>query len=37
MILVTNNEGTSGAPVTAQRLREGQSALDAIEAGICLV
>ena len=37
MILVTNNEGTSGAPVTAQCLREGQSALDAIEAGIRLV
>lgn len=37
MILVTNNEGTSGAPVTAQRLRDGQSALDAIEAGIRLV
>ncbi len=37
MILVTNNEGTSGVPVTAQRLREGQSALDAIEAGIRLV
>jgi L-asparaginase len=37
MILVTNNEGTSGAPVTARRLRDGQSALDAIEAGIRLV
>lgn len=37
MILVTNNEGTPGAPVTAQRLREGQHALDAIEAGIRLV
>jgi L-asparaginase len=37
MILVTNNEGTSGAPATAQCLREGQSALDAIEAGIRLV
>jgi len=37
MILVTNNEGTSGAPVTAQLLREGQHALDAIEAGIRLV
>ncbi len=37
MILVTNNEGTSGVPVTAQRLREGQSALDATEAGIRLV
>jgi L-asparaginase / beta-aspartyl-peptidase len=37
MILVTNNEGTPGAPVTAQCLHEGQSALDAIEAGIRLV
>ena len=37
MILVTNNEGTSGAPVTAQLLREGQHALDAIEVGIRLV
>jgi beta-aspartyl-peptidase (threonine type) len=37
MILVTNNEGTSGVPVTAQRLAEGEAALDAIEAGIRLV
>jgi L-asparaginase / beta-aspartyl-peptidase len=37
MILVTNNEGTSGAPVTAQLLRDGKPALDAIEAGIRLV
>jgi len=37
MILVTNNEGTSGAPITAKRLLEGQSTLDAIEAGVRLV
>jgi L-asparaginase / beta-aspartyl-peptidase len=37
MILLTNNEGGSGAPVTAQCLRDGRPALDAIEAGIRLV
>jgi beta-aspartyl-peptidase (threonine type) len=37
MILVTNNEGTPGAPLSAQRLYEGAAALDAIEAGIRLV
>jgi L-asparaginase len=37
MILVTNNEGTSGAPVTARMLREGAAALPAIEAGIRLI
>jgi len=34
MILVTNNEGTSGAPVTARQLRDSKTALDAVEAGI---
>ena len=37
MILVTNNEGTHGAPVTARMLAEGRPGLDAIEAGIRLV
>ena len=37
MILVTNNEGSVGAPTTARLLSEGQGALDAIEAGIRLV
>jgi L-asparaginase / beta-aspartyl-peptidase len=37
MILVTNNEGTVGAPTTARLLAEGRPALDAIEAGIRLV
>src|SRR3954453_5584162 len=37
MIIVTNNEGTSGIPVTARMLAEGATALDAIEAGIRLV
>src|SRR3954463_16752725 len=37
MILVTNNEGRPGVALTAQRLREGAAALDAIEAGIRLV
>lgn len=37
MILVTNNEGTLGAPTTARMLTEGAHALDAIEAGIKLV
>ena len=37
MILVTNNEGTPGAPVTAAQLAEGRPGLDAIEAGIRLV
>jgi L-asparaginase len=37
MILVTNNEGFAGAPETARLMREGASALDAIEAGIRLV
>ena len=37
MILVTNNEGTPGAPVTARQLAEGRPGLDAIEAGIRLV
>ena len=34
MILVTNNEGTLGAPTTARMLAEGAGGLDAIEAGI---
>ncbi|WP_406857133.1 N(4)-(beta-N-acetylglucosaminyl)-L-asparaginase [Alsobacter sp. KACC 23698] len=34
MILITNNEGTQGAPVTAELLSQGASALDAIEAGV---
>ncbi|PSC06599.1 asparaginase [Alsobacter soli] len=34
MILVTNNEGTKGAPITAQLLARGTSALDAVEAGV---
>jgi len=37
MILVTNNEGTYGAPTTARLLSEGSHALDAIEAGIRLI
>ncbi len=37
MMLVTNNEGTVGAPTTARMLAEGESALDAIEAGIRLI
>ena len=37
MIVVTNNEGTSGVPVTARLLAEGAAALDAVEAGIRLV
>src|SRR5215467_2521764 len=37
MIVVTNNEGTPGVPVTAGLLTEGKPALDAIEAGIRLV
>ena len=37
MILVTNNEGTVGAPTTARLLAEGHPALDAIEAGIRLI
>jgi L-asparaginase len=37
MIVLTNNEGTSGIPVTARLLSEGATALDAIEAGIRLV
>ena len=37
MIVVTNNEGTPGVPVTARLLAEGKPALDAIEAGIRLV
>jgi beta-aspartyl-peptidase (threonine type) len=37
MILVTNNEGTLGAPTTARLLAEGKDALDAIEAGIRLI
>jgi L-asparaginase / beta-aspartyl-peptidase len=37
MILVTNNEGTLGAPTTAQLLAERRHALDAIEAGIRLI
>jgi beta-aspartyl-peptidase (threonine type) len=37
MILVTNNEGTVGAPTTARLLAEGKGALDAIEAGIRLI
>ena len=34
MILLTNNEGTVGAPTTARHLADGQDALDAIEVGI---
>ncbi len=37
MILVTNNEGTLGAPTTARMLGAGAAALDAIEAGIRLI
>jgi len=37
MILITNNEGTVGAPTTARMLAEGAYALDAIEAGIRLI
>ncbi|MGE4046678.1 MAG: N(4)-(beta-N-acetylglucosaminyl)-L-asparaginase [Acetobacteraceae bacterium] len=37
MILVTNNEGTVGVPVTARLLAEGAPGLDAIEAGIRLI
>ena len=37
MILVTNNEGTYGAPTTALMLGEGSHALDAIEAGIRII
>jgi len=37
VILVTNNEGTVGAPTTARMLAEGAPALDAIEAGIRLI
>jgi L-asparaginase len=37
MIIVTNNEGTPGVPLSARRLGEGAAALDAIEAGIRLV
>lgn len=37
MILLTNNEGTVGAPTTARMLAEGHAALDAIEAGIRLI
>src|SRR5690242_18480671 len=37
MIVVTNNEGTPGVPVTARLLAEGKPALDAIEAGVRLV
>jgi len=37
MILLTNNEGTLGVPVTAGLLAEGAHALDAIEAGIRII
>jgi L-asparaginase len=37
MIVVTNNEGTSGVPETARLLKSGRPALDAVEAGIRLV
>src|SRR5215207_10056525 len=37
MIVVTNNEGTSGIPVTARLVAEGATALDAVEAGIRIV
>lgn len=37
MILLTNNEGTLGAPTTARLLADGHSALDAIEPGIRLI
>jgi len=37
MILITNNEGTSGVPTTARMLGEGAAALSAVEAGIRLI
>ena len=37
MIVVTNNEGTSGVPETARLLKDGRAALDAVEAGVRLV
>jgi len=37
MILVTNNEGTLGAPTTARMLANGAHGLDAIEAGIRII
>src|SRR5215213_1910605 len=37
MIVVTNNEGTSGIPITARLVAEGATALDVVEAGIRLV
>ena len=37
MIVVTNNEGTPGVPMTARLLKEGVAGLEAIEAGIRLV
>src|SRR5690348_8167189 len=37
MIVVTNNEGTSGVPETARLLKQNALALDAAEAGIRLV
>src|SRR3974390_1418938 len=37
MILVTNNEGTLGAPTTARLLLQGAHGLDAIEAGIRII
>jgi L-asparaginase len=37
MIVVANNEATSGVPVTSRMLAEGRSLLDALEAGIRIV
>jgi L-asparaginase / beta-aspartyl-peptidase len=37
MILITNNEGTVGVPITARMIAEGKGALDAIETGIRLI
>jgi L-asparaginase / beta-aspartyl-peptidase len=37
LIIVTNNEGTSGVGTTARMLKEGGFALDAVEAGVRLV
>jgi beta-aspartyl-peptidase (threonine type) len=37
LIVISNNEGKSGIPTTAQYLQQGRSSLDAIEAGVRLV
>jgi L-asparaginase len=37
MIVVANNEATSGIPLTSRMLGEGRPLLDALEAGIRLV